>query len=68
MSVTLDWTSVSFVRWGKKIERSSDGGVSGGKKCKQCYGCTYGGVWLSLRLAGVCSQAIGFVLVHLAGI
>jgi hypothetical protein len=47
---------------------SSDGGDSGSKKCKRRCGSTYCGVWRSLRLAGVWSQAVGFVLVRLAGI
>jgi hypothetical protein len=50
------------------MKLSSDGGDSGSNKCKRgCVGA-YGGVWLSLRLAGVWSQAVGFVLVRLAGI
>jgi hypothetical protein len=35
-----------------------DGSDSGGKKCKQSYGGTNGGVWRSLRLVRFCSQAI----------
>jgi hypothetical protein len=52
----------------KKLKLISDDGVSGGKKCKRGYCGAYGGVWRSLRLAGVWSQAVGFVLVLLAGI
>jgi hypothetical protein len=52
----------------KKLKLSYDGIDSGSKKCKQGYGDAYGGVWRSLRLAGVWSQAVGFVLVCLAGI
>jgi hypothetical protein len=52
----------------KTLKLSSDGGTSGGKKCKRGYGGACGGVWRSLHLAGVFSQAVGFVLVHLAGI
>jgi hypothetical protein len=48
----------------EKLKLNSDDGDSGGKKCKR----GYGGVWRSLRLAGVWSQAVGFVLVRLAGI
>jgi hypothetical protein len=50
-------------KW-KKLKLTSDGGDSGGKKCK--WG--YGRVWWCVRLAGVWSQAVGFVLVRLAGI
>jgi hypothetical protein len=52
----------------KKMKLSFDGGDSGSKKCKRGYGGAYGGVWRSLRLVGVWSQAVGFVLVRLAGI
>jgi hypothetical protein len=52
----------------KKLKLISDGGDSGIKKYKQGYGDAYGGIWRSLRLAGVWSQAVGFVLVDLAGI
>jgi hypothetical protein len=52
----------------KKFKSCSDGGDFGGKKCKTSYGDACGGVWRSLRLAGVWSQAVGFVLVRLAGI
>jgi hypothetical protein len=52
----------------KKFKLSSDGGDSGSKKCKRGYGRAYRGVWLTLRLVGVWSQAVGFVLVRLAGI
>jgi hypothetical protein len=48
--------------------KSSDGGDSGSRKCKRDYGGVYGGVWLTLRLAGIWSQAVGFELVRLAGI
>jgi hypothetical protein len=37
------------------LKLHSDGGVSGNKKCKR----DYGGVWRSLRLAGVCSLESG---------
>jgi hypothetical protein len=46
----------------------SDGGDSGSKKCKRGYGGAYGVVWRSLHVAGFWSQAVGFVLVRLAGI
>jgi hypothetical protein len=49
----------------KKLKLSSDSGDSGSKGG---YGGAYGGVWRSLRLAGVWSQAVGSVLVRLAGI
>jgi hypothetical protein len=52
----------------KKLKLSSDGGDSGSKKCKRGYDGAYGGIWRSLRLAGVWSQAVGFVLVRLAEI
>jgi hypothetical protein len=51
----------------KKLKLSSDGGDSTSKKCKPGYGGAYGGVWRSLPLAGVWSQAAGFVLVRLTG-
>jgi hypothetical protein len=50
------------------MELNSDGGDCGSKKCKLGYGGAYGGVWRSLRLAGVWSQAVDFVLVRLARI
>jgi hypothetical protein len=46
----------------KKLKLSSDGGYRGSKKCKRGYGGACGGVWRSMRLAGVWSQAVGFVL------
>jgi hypothetical protein len=52
----------------KKLKLSSDGGDSGSKKCERGYGGAYGGVWRSLRLAGVWSQAVSFVLERSAGI
>jgi hypothetical protein len=52
----------------RKLKLSSDSGDSGRKKCKRGYGGAYGGVCQSLCLTGVWSQAVGFVLVHLAGI
>jgi hypothetical protein len=68
MSVTLDCTSAPFVRSGKKLKLSSDGGDAGSEKCKRCCDGAYGGVWRSLLLTGVWSQSVGFVLVRLAGI
>jgi hypothetical protein len=56
------------VRCGNKLKLISDSGDSGRKKSKRGYGGAYGGVWLSPRLAGVWSLAVGFVLVRLAGI
>jgi hypothetical protein len=52
----------------KKMKLSSDGSDSGSKKCKRGYGGANGGVWWSLRLAKVWSQAVGFVFTLLAGI
>jgi hypothetical protein len=52
----------------KKLKLSSDGGDSGSKKCKRGFGGVCVWVWWSLRLEGVWSQAVGFVLVRLAGI
>jgi hypothetical protein len=37
------------------------------RNVKRGNGDSYGEVWRSLRLAGVWSQAVGFVLVRLAG-
>jgi hypothetical protein len=45
----------------EKFKLNSDGDDSGSKKSKRgCCGA-YGGVWLSLLLAGVWSQVVGFV-------
>jgi hypothetical protein len=52
----------------EKLKLKSDGGDFGSKKCKRSYGGAYGGVWRILRLVGVWIQAVGFVLVHFAGI
>jgi hypothetical protein len=52
----------------RKLELHSDGGNSCSMKCKWGYGSTCGGVWRSLRFAGVYRQAVGFVLVSLAEI
>jgi hypothetical protein len=46
----------------------SDCGDSGSKKYELVYGGAYSRVWRSLRLTGVWSQEVGFVLVRLAGI
>jgi hypothetical protein len=51
----------------EKLKLSFDGGNSGSKKCKRGYGGAYDGVWRSLLLAGVWTQAVGFVLLRLAG-
>jgi hypothetical protein len=40
------------VMW-KKLKSTSDGGKSGSKKLKRGYSGAYGGIWRSLRLAGV---------------
>jgi hypothetical protein len=45
MSVTLDWTSVPYVRRGKIV--NSDGGDSYSKKYTRGYGGAYIGVWMS---------------------
>jgi hypothetical protein len=58
-------TNALFVRCGK-LKLISDGGDSGSKKCKRGYGGACGGVWRSLRLAGVWHEAVCFVLVRLA--
>jgi hypothetical protein len=52
----------------KKLKLSSEGNDSGSMECKRIYSGAYSGVWQSLRLAEVWSQAAGFVLVCLAGI
>jgi hypothetical protein len=43
----------------KKLKLSSDGGESGSKKYRRGCGGTYGGVWGSLRLAGLWSLESG---------
>jgi hypothetical protein len=48
----------------EKLKLSFDRGDFGSKKRIR----RYGGLWRILRLAGVWSQAVGFVLVHVAGI
>jgi hypothetical protein len=50
MSVTIDCTSAPFVRCGKKIKLSSDGGDFGSKKCKLGYGGACGGFWRETAL------------------
>jgi hypothetical protein len=52
----------------KKFKLSYNGDDSGSNKSKRGYDGAYGGVWRSLRLTGVWSQAVGFVLVRFAGI
>jgi hypothetical protein len=52
----------------KTLKLDSDGGESGNNKYKRDCGGAYDWVWQCLRLAGVCSQAVGFGLVRLAGI
>jgi hypothetical protein len=46
----------------------SDGGDCGSRKLKLSYGNACDGIWRSLHLAGDWSQAVGFVLMRLAGI
>jgi hypothetical protein len=52
----------------KEFKLNSDDDDVGSKKCKRDCDGAYGAVWRSLRLAGGWSQAVGFVLVRLAGI
>jgi hypothetical protein len=52
----------------EKVKLSSDGSDSASEKFRRGYGGAYGGIWWSLRLAGVWSQAVGFVLARLGGI
>jgi hypothetical protein len=52
----------------KQLKLSSDSGDSGSKKCRLGYGDACGGVWRSLRLGGVWSQAVGFVLVRFTSV
>jgi hypothetical protein len=65
IAIMLDCTSAKRK---KKLKLHSDGGDSGSKKYKRRYVDAYVEVWRSLRLAGVWSEAVGFVLVRLAGI
>jgi hypothetical protein len=44
---------------------SSESGDSGSKKCKRGYGGASGGLWRSLRLAGIRSRIVGSVMVRL---
>jgi hypothetical protein len=48
------------------LKLSYDGSDSGSKKCKHDYGGAHGGSWPSLLLAGIWSQAVGFMFLHLA--
>jgi hypothetical protein len=50
------------------LKLSSDGGDSGSKKFKRGYDGAYGAAWRSLLLARICSRAVGFMLMRLAGI
>jgi hypothetical protein len=68
MSVVLGWTFVRAVNAMRKmLKLRSDNSNSGSKKCNWGYIASCG-VWLSLCLAGVWSQTVEFVSVHLAGI
>jgi hypothetical protein len=63
ISVRLAWLYERAVRaMRKKFKLSSDSGDYGSKKCKRGYGGAYGGVWRSLHLVVVWSQAVSFVL------
>jgi hypothetical protein len=53
---------------GVKLKLGRDGGDSDGKKCKRGYGGVCGGVWQSQLLAGIWTQAVGFVLKNLASV
>lgn len=56
MCFTLDCTSAPFVRiWWKDM------------KCKRVYGGACGGVWESLLMARVWSQAVDYMLVRFRG-
>jgi hypothetical protein len=67
VSVILICTSSPFVRCGKKLKLSSDGGDSGNKKCSRGCGCAYGGVWRSLESGGrFCVGAFGRSLASVA--
>jgi hypothetical protein len=48
----------------EKFKLGSDGGDSGSKKRKPGHGSGTGGVWQDMHVAGVWSQAVGFVFVR----
>jgi hypothetical protein len=50
--------------YAEMLKLSSDSGDSGVKNCNRGCGGAYGEVWRSMRLAGVWSQAVGFLLVR----
>jgi hypothetical protein len=52
----------------KQFKANSDGGDSNSKKCSEGYGAASGGFWLILRLAGMWSQAVYFVVACLTKI
>jgi hypothetical protein len=69
VNVRHAWLNECAVRAKRqKLKLSSDGGDSGSKKYKRGYGGAYGGDYRNLCLVGVWSQAVGFVLVRVAGI
>jgi hypothetical protein len=60
ISIRHAWLYKCIVRaMQKKLKLGSNGGDSGSKTCKRGYGGAYGGVWRSLRLAGVWSSESG---------
>jgi hypothetical protein len=67
MSVALDSMSAPLCHV-ERTENKFKGADFRSRKCKKGYTGAYGGIWRSLRLARVWSQAVGFALVHLAGI
>jgi hypothetical protein len=60
MSIMVDKSKTCEIR---KLILTSEGGDSCSKKVKRDYGGAYGGVWWSLLLATVWSQAVGLLLV-----
>jgi hypothetical protein len=51
----------------RKLKMNSDVDDCGGKKFKHGYDGACGRVWHRLRLVGVWTQAVGFMLVRLTG-
>jgi hypothetical protein len=50
----------------KQSKLSSDGTGSGGEKCERSHGDIFGWVWQILHMAGIWSQAVGFMLAPVA--